>query len=261
MGNGEKTKKQWFLWGIVLCITVLVSCGIEDYPFLYPVPQGNITQDGDFQATINLPNLGIDYAPYFTIYYRIYISGRQPSGGRIDEGSMNDVNPTLSSDYAYFLPYTTAGTTTISTSVGTLFNNRNYKTLALEEANIERDILSQNAGGKTIILDFPQTSGTTIPVLVIDNTRYNLQRSTGNGLFSPKPDNRYFLNHPELNASANVSSTINADVVNIDPPNSAGTRYTYVALYIVVTGIDNNFSPVYSAPAFIGILRLPEGQY
>jgi hypothetical protein len=69
--------------------------------------------------------------------------------------------------------------------------------------------------------------------------------------------NRYFLNTTDLNSSTNVSTTVNADVVEVSS-STGGARYAYVALYIVVTGIDNNYSPIYSAPTFIGVLRLPD---
>jgi hypothetical protein len=249
----------YFLLGIGLLIIALGSCGLDDYPFLPRVPPGSINGELNSRAVINLDGIVEDsniYFTHFTIYYRIYISG-QDFAGYVDEGSMNALNPTLYSDYTYFLPYTNSDTT-ITTSVGTLFKNRNYQALTLEGADIERNILSKSALGKLITLEFSQTSG-TIPILIIDDdTSYRLQRSTGNGLFSPKPDNRYFLNDPELNASANVSTTVNADVVNNTNLTATDPRYTYVAMYIVVTGIDPNFSPIYSAPTFIRILRLPE---
>lgn len=248
--------RYYRLWGIGFCIAALVSCGLDDYPYLPPVPSGNISVELNSKAVINLRNIVEDsdsYFTHFTIYYRIYITDLSTSG-RINEGEMSRLNPTLYSDYVYFLPYINSDTN-ISTSVGTLFRNRNYQVLALEGADIERDILSKNALGTSITLDFLYAPG-IIPTLSINGTPYRLQRSTGSGLFKPKPDNRYFLNDPELNASANVSTTVNADVVNVTP--EVSLRYTYVSMYIVVTGIDPNFSPIYSAPAFIGILRLPE---
>ncbi|MDR3343005.1 MAG: hypothetical protein LBT14_09535 [Treponema sp.] len=235
--------------------TAFVSCGIEDYVYLYPVSAGNISVELNSEATIRLPAIDTNeyyYFSCFTIYYRIYISDSLQSG-HIDEGIMSTLNPTLYSDYNAFLPYINSETT-ISTSIGTLFSNRNYRSLTLEGVTID-DVLSKDSLGKTIILDFPPTPG-TIPGLIINDTWYNLRRSNGNGSFSPLPENRYFLNHPDLNSSVNASSTINADVANIST--AAEVRYTYVSLYIVVTGIDSNFSPIYSTPAFIGILRLPD---
>ncbi|MDR1985366.1 MAG: hypothetical protein LBP88_00145 [Treponema sp.] len=206
------------------------------------------------KATIILSMAGVSsYFTHFTIYYRIYISAVSLSGS-IGPGDLSTLNSTLANDYGAFLPYTSNTDTTISTSIGSLFRNRNYYALTVEGTNIE-DILSSNSQNKTLTLDFIQVSG-TIPVLRMDNTDYKLQRSTGNGLFSPVPQDRYFFNTLELNSNANVSSSINADVAALS--GTADVRYTYVALYIVATGIDPNFSPIYSAPTFIAILRLPD---
>jgi hypothetical protein len=243
-----------FFWGLlVFLIEGLSSCGIEDYAFLYPV-SGRVEVELNSKATIILSMAEVtDYFTHFTLYYRIYISA-VPLPGNISQGDLSTLNPTLDSDYRAFLPYTSNTDTTISTSIGSLFRNQNYQTLTVEGADIE-DLLSPNARNKTLTLDFIQIPG-TIPVLIIDNTSYRLRRSTGNGLFNPVPQDRYFLNSLELNTKANASSSINADVaaLSTDPD----VRYTYVALYIVATGIDPNFSPIYSAPTFIAILRLPD---
>jgi hypothetical protein len=230
----------------------LSSCGIEDYAFLYPV-SGRVEVELNSKATVILSMAEItDYFTHFTLYYRIYISA-VPFSGYIGQGDMITLNPTLDSDYRTIQPYTTSSDTTVSTSVGSLFKNLNYQALTLEGTDIE-DLLSPSAFNKTIILDFIQIPG-TIPVFIIDNTSYRLRRSTGNGLFKPVPQDRYFLNTSELNSNDNAKSSINADVA----PGTQGTiRYTYVALYIVATGIDSNFSPLYSSPTFIGILRLPD---
>jgi hypothetical protein len=66
------------------------------------------------------------------------------------------------------------------------------------------------------------------------------------------------LNHTDLNDNAKAVDTINADVAGntsvINPP-----RYTYISLYILLTGKDENtLTWVYSKPTFIGILKLPD---
>jgi hypothetical protein len=240
-----------FCW-CLLFLFAFSSCGIEDYAFLYPVA-GYIEVELNSKATITLSIAEVsEYFTYFTLYYRIYISA-VPLSGRISQGDLSTLNPSLDADYRAILPYTTNADTTITTSVGSLLRNRNYQPLTLEGTNIE-NLLSPNSRNKTITLDFMQG---TIPVLIIDDVRYNLQRSTGNGLFDPVPRDRYFLNTPELNTNANASSGVNADVAALSG-STADVRYTYVSLYIVATGIDANFSPIYSAPTFIAILRLPE---
>jgi hypothetical protein len=235
------------------------SCGIENYYYLYPVPAGNIHVELNSMATVQLPYINTTefyYFTNFTVYYRIYISDVPESGQiQLSSSSLSRINPELSRDYFAFEPYLDSDTI-VNTSIGTLFKNRNYHILALENADIEHNILSLSSarGNTTIIFNFSQTPG-NIPFLEIGTRQYNLFRSDGGGLFTPRPD-RYFVNKPELYDSQNINSTTNADVVN-KPNISSSPRYTYVSLYIVVTGIDPNFSPIYSTPTFIGILRLP----
>lgn len=237
-----------------------VSCGIEDYAFLYPVPSGNVSVELNHRATIRLPDIDLTdyyYFTHFAVYYRIYISGS--SYPTIHTGNMNDLNPLLYADYNAILPYTN-GDTTASTATGSLLTNRNYYTLNVEGAVIENAVLAADARGKTVTLDFMVANPQPVPSLTVDGRQYNLQRSTGSGLFRPAPANRYFFNTSELNAAANVSNTINADVADRAGLDSGGDRYTYAAMYIVVTGIDDNLSPIYSAPTFIGVFLLPSSQ-
>jgi hypothetical protein len=247
------------LYKLYICglISFLVSCGIDDYFYLLPVPVGNIQSTSNSMVTINLPNMNLSqfyYFTNFTIYYRIYISDTQELATlQLSQNVLTMINATLSSDYFAILPYTTTNTqnTQVSISVSTLF--RNYHVLGLENASID-NVLNSSVMGRTITLDFLQTPG-SIPYLQINNNvPYNLFRSNGNGIFNPLPD-RYFVNSSQLHSGENAISTINADVVNKDV---SGPRYTYVSMYIVVTGIDNNFSPIYSIPTFVGIFLLPD---
>jgi hypothetical protein len=244
---------------VLLCL-LFSTCGIEDYPFLNPVPAGNVTVEMNYKATIFLPS-GIEYFTHFTIYYRIYLSNSQQAGSIDNVDLMRMVNSTLASDYSAFLPYTSNDNSNVSTPIGNLFSGRSYRSIAVVDYTIESDVLA--SGGHYISLDFTQTAEQGPPTLNIlqqgsdQVLAYILLRSNGGGLFTPVPVDRYFLNTTELNSSINASTTINADVVDVSS-STGGARYAYVALYIVVTGIDNNFSPIYSAPTFIGVLRLPD---
>ncbi|MDR2537883.1 MAG: hypothetical protein LBC46_06215 [Treponema sp.] len=247
---------KFFRHGALLapCLLTLLSCGIEDYAFLSPIPAGNIrVEEINSKATIILPNVANYYFNRFTIYYRIYISNvNVPS---INDGNLGSISATLQQDYNAFLPYVNSDSNNASVPISNLFVNRKYQTLALEGADIEQDILSDNAVGKTIILDFIETPDRLPPALVIDNTRYVLHRNWGMG--DQRPADRYFFNSTALNMTV-PTETINVDVANITGTNTSGPRYTYVALYIVLVGTDSNFSPIYSAPTFVGILHLPD---
>jgi hypothetical protein len=225
------------------------ACGIEDYPFLDKVPSGNVAVTLNQKASITLPTVDSIYFTHFTLYYRIYVSGTYFP--EINTGNMSQLNSNLMADYSYFLPYTDSDTS--SSSMGTNFANRKYYALTVE-GNDAHTVLGSSGFGKTLTLDFTETTPRIIPNLSIGGISYNLQRSTGNSIFRPVPEDRYFINTAELTAAANITATVNADVAD---KSDITTRYAYAALYIVVSGVDSYFSPLYSVPTFVGVFYLP----
>jgi hypothetical protein len=166
---------------------------------------------------------------------------------------MERINPALATDYFYLEPYTNTNNS-VNTSTATLLRNRSYQVLSYVRENSELSDVVKN-GPSNLELHFPVQTG-SIPYLVYGGTTYSLYRSNGNGTFSPRPD-RYFRNSSEISSAGNVSSTINADVVN--KSGASGPRYTYAALYIAATGLSEpSYTPFYSIPTFIGVFRLPE---
>jgi hypothetical protein len=165
------------------------------------------------------------------------------------------------SDYNAIYPSTdTTNTTSVNTSVGSLFRNRRYYELALEGTDI-RNVLSDSSFGRRAVINFPQNPGIYPALDITDNANniiasYSLHRSNGEGIFEPVPD-RYFLNSSDLNSSSNITATRNMDIADRSGA-PVSPRYTYVSMYIVVSGMDDNYTPIYSNPTFIGILRLPE---
>ncbi len=240
----------------VVLTCFLCSCGIEEYIYLTPVPSSSIRQYGDMSgAAITLPTIPADQANYFrnfTIFYRIYAGGIQTAGGPNDYAA---INPALDSDYRIFLPYTSETTSTSSNTgaVGTLFTGRSYWRLEVENSDsyIEELLVS---GGRTLDIDFLQIPDRQ-PVLTVGGASYRLYRSNGSGspqAFTPVPT-RYFLDTPDLRSAANATVLRNADVA----PYSSTVQNVFVAMYIAATGIDANYSPIYSSPTFIGVFRLP----
>jgi hypothetical protein len=241
------------------------SCGLEDYYYLPPVAEGDIRVEFVNQASIDLPNISTGSGAYyyfttFTIFYRIYISRVSVSSVSANNTAastqeLSNINYALLSDYTAIKPSTDITNSSANTAVGSLFKNRGFYELGIEGANI-RDILF-NARGSRIVLDFPTGTG-AIPVLTVNGRQYSLYRSNGDGAFTPAPD-RYFRNTSDINASVNVKSSINADVADSSGIPASSQRYTYVALYIALEGIDDrSFVPLYSKPTFIGVLKLPE---
>jgi hypothetical protein len=246
----------------VLAGGVFCTCGIEDYIFLYPVQESNISVRLTEEAALRLPSPVSSESLYFTqfsIFYRIYVSGVHVSAAITSPEQMRTISSALYNDYNGIYPSTSnnSASTTVNTSVGSLFSGRRYFELDLDGAELG-SVLDSGSQGEDLIIRFQPVPG-EIPALVIRGNVHRLRRSTGNGSFNPQPDHRYFVNAPELNASANVSTTVNNDVA--DQSGISGPRYTYVSMYIVKVGRDTNtLSNIYSAPTFVGILMLPNEQ-
>jgi len=249
---------------IILFISVLclLSCGLEDIPFIDYIPDGTIT-DNTF-ASILLPsnsNEGYEDPPVgyfvrFEIYYRIYISGEQFSGVINTSTLRSQINSSLNSDFESLRSLTDkTNAQNVPSNLDTTFNNRRYFKLTLEGTNID-NILGRGSLGQILAIRFSPVSG-EIPVLVLNGSSYNLQRAvSGPSLnFNPKPENRYFLNHPDLFNTANVTNDINADVAT-NTKTSPDLRFTWVSMYIFAVGKDY-LSTIYSQPTHIGIFFLP----
>ena len=239
---------------IIFAYFSLLHCGIEDYPFINPIPQANITQTMNNRAVIRVPD---DYegSPFshFAIFYRIYVSDI-PQASTTSANSYPTINPVLSSDYNSFRTYIDS-TTHVNVDMQSLFQGRGYKYLALMGHNIN-NVLSSDAFGSTITFDF---SSLKMPTMALGGTTYTLWRSDGFGLFSPLP-NRNFVNSEELWKSENINSTINADVVNKSDINERDRHYTYAAMFIVAVGVNvsTGYSEIYSTPSLIHVFQLPD---
>jgi len=244
-----------------ISLLCLLSCGLEDVPYIGYIPDGVITDNTS--AMIWLPsnasegyeNPPVGYFSHFEIYYRIYISGEQFSGIINTSTLRSQINSSLNSDFESLRSLTDkTSTTNLPSNLDTTFNNRRYFKLALEETNIDT-LLGRTSLGQTLEIRFPTVNG-EIPVLTLNGSSFNLLRAvSGPGLnFNPRPENRYFQNHPDLFNSANVNNNINADVAS----NSRTTpelRFTWVSMYIFTVGKDY-LSTIYSQPTHLGIFFL-----
>jgi hypothetical protein len=232
---------------IITAAVAFSTCGIDNYIRLYQISRDTIVVDSNDRVEIRqFPSQPGDYFRNYEIYYRIYISGLMYLGA-INEGVLSTISPTLASNYNSLQPYTNVETAT-ATNVGTIFSNLNYFPLEFENTGY------RIRGGNTITLEFAQSSVPEPSIIDGGGAPIPLLRSSQ--VANPAPNNKYFLNNSDLNSSANAVATKNADVQS----NSAtGDLYTYVALYIVAVGRDDNYSPIYSKPTFIGVFLLPNG--
>jgi hypothetical protein len=246
---------------ILLSFFFLHSCGLEEFLFIDYIPDGTITDNTS--ARVWLPSSSSEgytnYFANFAIYYRIYISGEQTSGEINTSVLRGQINSSLNSDFSGLYNLTDKSSTSANPSnLETTFTNRKYFKLTLEEGSDINSILGSSSLGKTLDIQFSPVSGER-PVLILDSVSYTLRRAvTGPSLdFRPKPEDRYFLNHPELYDTANVTNEINADVVAPNSNTPSSPRYTYVSMYIFAIGKDY-ITTIYSQPTHLGIFRLAE---
>jgi hypothetical protein len=255
-GSGKTILKvSWLhiLWSVFL----FVSCGIENYIYLEPVEY--VTSQGSTSARITIPNNSSQEFRYYMIFYRIYISDQSIDGITTSE-QRRIINSTLQSDYNYIDPYTINDNISPS-SVGTAFSTRKYYPLYVEIVNppnapeiVSMDRILNSTSSGTIDIVFANT-GPYLRESFSSLGELPLRRSAG---FTASP-NRSFFNSTGsggLSDESRISETSNVDVER-NSSMSSSSRYAYVSLYIAATGIDNNFSSVYSRPKHIGIFRLP----
>ena len=233
-----------------LCLFTLLSCGIEDIPYLLQVPESGITRTLTNKAEITLPSLtSFSFATGYIIYYKIYII--RSEFGTVPELIAN--NSRISNDYNTLYRFTDPANGSSIPSL-TTFSNSGFYELEIDTLTIKKTILSKSGG--VFNIEFPLTPGEKPNILSLNSvdsgTRYTLYRSNGGGTFNPKPD-RYFLSSTDLNAYANATSTTNADVSGED----GVSEFAYASMYIVAVGTNQNFSRVYGKPTFINIFKLP----
>jgi hypothetical protein len=236
-----------------------VSCGIEDYLYLVPVSEVSIRRPNTM-AIVTLPNFStIEYKNFtnFSLFYRIYVSDRNEFFPDPYEYSiLSNINSALASDFSALSSYTSSNTGTVITDLRSQFSNRKYYAIELQGTTVE-NVLSSSVLGSEISLDF---SIERAPVLIVQpgtasERIYTLRRTSGEGNFFPRPGDRLFFNTSDLNSSEYAVATINNDVA--DKTSATGQRYTYVSIYIVTTGRDSNYTPIYSRPTHVGIFSLP----
>ena len=247
-----KNKLIRTIFHVLLVPFFILGCGIEDYPFINPIPQSNITQAMNNRAVVRIPDnyAGTPFS-HFAVFYRIYVSDIPQASTTVN--SYSAINQTLASDYSSFQGYIDS-TTQVNVNMDSLFQGRGYKYLYLQDQNIN-NVLSSSALGQTLVFDFTSAKR---PTFNLGGTTYTLWRSDGNGLFTPRPD-RYFVNSGELWKSENINSTINADVVTKSGINESDRHYTYAAMFIVAVGINiTSYSNIYSTPSLIHVFQLPD---
>jgi hypothetical protein len=240
---------------IVLLFISLESCGLEDYPYIHPFPQSNITREFNNRAVVRIPSASDYHSPpfdHFVVFYKIYVSDASYQSTTSD--TFSSINPVLASDYNAIRPYIESDTL-VNANMDSLFDGIGYKYLTLENDNMD-NVLSSSVLGNTLVFHF---ASNMIPTMTIgSDPPYTLYRSNGNGTFNPLPVERYFVNTDELWRNENINSNTNADVVDKSGIGNSDTRFTYAAMFIAAVGVNvNTYSYIYSTPALIHVFQLP----
>jgi len=251
-----KSKKKIIL--VSLLTLFLWACGIEDVPFIDPIPQGNVNQTMNNRAVVHIPaeSPGATFVN-FAVFYRIYVSDILEAS-TASTSVYSSINSTLNSDYNNFSGYIDS-TTQVNVDMDRVFQNRGYKYLVLEDPNTNiNSVLSESSLGQSLVFDF---SSSKKPTMTVGGSTYVLWRSNlsnDGGFSSPMPD-RYFVNSSELSAPENINNQINADVVNKANLPEGGKLYTYAAMFIVAVGVNpSSYSNIYSTPSLIHVFLLPD---
>ena len=248
-----------------------LSCGIDYFPFISPVPGPRSDLNGTVFFT--LPSTGdegygdVEAFTNFVIYYRIYLSDFSVPTNTVDTGSnqqLRDVNPQLAADFAAIYPWADHSNINVTTSnVHNFFvNTRGFLSIEIEGANIA-GVLGRDSLGQDMRIDFQDTPGRA-PMLNLAGSGYQLRRSQRSERvdFDPLPnlDGRLpFFNHPALLSRDNRTDAINADVVDKTNIQQQDLQHSYAIMYIAAAGLSSTTPPtrVFSQPTFLGIFRLP----
>jgi len=228
--------------GLIVFLSITLSCGIEEYYFLPQVD--DIVSIIDTETDINVPSLSsYSYAEGFSIFYRIYLSG-EPSGST---DSISLISQSLVNDYYSLRPLTDPTNISSIPSFNTFTNLRYY------ELEFDPGFSIDKSGGSYKIIF--HTGGQPPEISKNGGQPYKLRRSGNYNTKLPNDGNFYFLGSSELINNSNAISSVNFDVA----PGSGSPEYAYAAMYIVAVGYNPvNFTRIFSKPTLINIFILPK---
>ena len=226
---------------------LVISCGVDEYAYIYPIPQENISTSLNRTATVRIPgnNAGTVFT-HFTILYRIYLSG--VVFGNPSPGDFSTINPALLSHYNAINAYSPSSDRVFSVSLlESLLRNRGYKELRFQGQEIEA-LLDSGVFNRQLFFNFGSAHGTpTMTVMNGNNpvgSAFRLLRSEELSL--PPQDDYYFLYSEKL---------LNGDDIE---KNGSASGYAYAAMFIIAVGLNTeDYSLIYSNPTLIHVFPVP----
>jgi len=247
-------KKSGKIIFILFAAFFLWACGIEDVPFLDPVPDGNVRTQMNHRAWVDLPPYNDVTFSHFEIYYKIYLSSVLTNA--TSPAEFPSIHPQLQADFNAVLPHMDA-TTFTPINMHNFFRGRGFYLLELQDHHI-REVLSSSALGASLEFFFPLPRGNPTMTVRSSGTTvtYTLWRSDTH-LFDLQPDG-FFRN--SLDLQENLDEHTNADVDRRNAHLISGAPvYAYVAMFIVAAGMNHiTHTPVYSSPTLIHVFLMPD---
>ncbi|WP_304222708.1 hypothetical protein [Gracilinema caldarium] len=224
--------KHFFFRSFIIAATSLalfMSCGIDNYIYLAPVSSINRSID---TITVSLPNADQpeDFFLGYKIYYKIYLS-TQTFTSVIATSDFVALNTILNSDYSKISPYLSTDSV-VSINMDSFFKD----TLAYYQLKVANNDLQSLLAATSLNNSFTLQKTNSSLSIIISSNEYNLQRSVS--------DNSSVFAY--LGITGN-------DVVTLDN-HSTG----YVVFYIFAYGTDEYGASIFSKPAFLGVLQLPQ---
>lgn len=209
-------------------LTLLISCGIDNYIYLAPVSSINRSVD---TISVSLPNADQpdDYFLGYKIYYKIYLS-TQTFTSVITTSNFASLNNALNSDYSKISPYLSTDSV-VSINMDSFFKDTLYYQLKVANNDLQ-SLLAATSLTYSFTL---KNTKSNLSITIGDND-YNLQRNVN--------DNDSLFKYSEQIIGNDVATVYN---------HSTG----YVVFYIFAYGTDEYGASIFSKPALLGVLQLP----
>ncbi len=227
---------------LVLIVSVVVSCGIEVYAYLYPVifRDGEPSDDLEFNRykfrTSDNRNT-TEAGPYFKgfdIYYRIYTNSTTLASNQSSINSYNSNTPALAYNY--------------------LLNTKEYRRLVAQDRAYEAPLIPGDTFNRLVEVRFFDYDTTPVGVYV----RQDIPAETIIDDFGPpmRSVNGDDSSYPAPFDFDDIDS--GDDDVSFTTWDDDADKKMYVHAYVLAYGFDSSFKQLYSELYELGIVTIPE---
>ena len=240
-------------------MTLFGNCGIDEYAFIFPVLRDDIYTTGN-TTTVPIPYNDPSIFTNLIILYRIYLSKEDLNP---TPDNFRYINSALASHYNSINLYNDSSDRVFSSYYfDSLFTNNGYRYMDFENTATNQimqadDVLSASVINETLVFNFPtnmNASGPFPTMSVSSGGTYNLVRAGDLG--KENPDYYFYYNANRLDPANGNNPDVhsNSEIPSPDSSNS----FAFVAMFIIAMGRNSaEYTPVYSNPTLIHVMRLP----